>query len=372
MLALPATVGIAGLLPSLLLFLLCWSFMMYTAFLILEVNQTIGGTANLITMARRTLGRWGEVVAWILSLSLLYALTAAYLSGSGAIIEQESGLSTTWGPIPVVLLFGCLVFFGIRPVDYLNRILMVGLALSFLMMVGAVVPHVEPKLLLRSSPGYALFALPIVITSFGYHIIIPSLASYLDHDLRKIRIAMVSGSLLPLAVYLLWLVAILGVVPLGGLVEAFNSGQPAVALSESLEQLLNAPWIGRATTFCSLFAILTSVLGVSIALSDCLADGLGIEKSRPGRLLLSLMTFIPPLFFTWFYPRGFIIALSYGGLFVSLLLGIFPALMVWSERYWRLSKTDYQTVGGRGALMVTILFFLGVVGVQLFLKSKGF
>lgn len=364
MLALPVTVGIAGLFPALFLFVVCWGFMMYTAFLFVEVNHTVGGSANLITMARQTLGRWGEAVAWVFSLALLYALLSAYVSGGGAIFQEETGLSSVWGPVVMVGVFGFLLFFGIRLVDYINRFLMIGLALSFLLLVGYTLPKCDLSLLLRTTPGYSLVAIPVVITSFGYHVIIPSLAAYLDHDLKKVRFALILGSLAPLVVYVVWLVAILGVVPIGSLREALISGQPAVVLANLLETLLKNRWIGQLTTLSSLFAILTSILGVSVSLSDNLADGLRIEKSPSGRLLLSLLTFLPPLLFAWFYPRGFVLALSYGGVFVSVLLGILPALMVWGERYWKRSNTEYHTVGGRCALVITILFFVGVILVQ--------
>ena len=38
MLALPVVTGLAGFIPTALLFILFWAFMLFTAFLILEVN----------------------------------------------------------------------------------------------------------------------------------------------------------------------------------------------------------------------------------------------------------------------------------------------------------------------------------------------
>jgi tyrosine-specific transport protein len=376
-LALPVTTGIAGLWPSLALFVICWAFMLYTGFLLLEVNHTVGGTANLITMARATLGRFGEAFAWIFYILLLYTLTAAYLSGCGAVLVGQLqalfgfALPDMLGPVPFVILFGFLVFLGVRPVDYINRLLMVGLGATFVMLLVAILPNIEVKLLERSAPAYTLLAIPVVVTSFGYHIIIPSLATYLDHNIGRIKKAILWGSAFPVVVYSLWTTAILGVVPLGGeegLLAALHSGQPAAALSRSLEQFLSAPWVAWISSYFSLFTILTSILGVSLSLSDCLADGLKIEKNTRGRFVLSLLTFIPPLIFAWSYPKGFVVALSYGGAIIAILLGILPAAMVWSERYVRHSNTEYHTIGGRGLLLVTALFFIGVVVLQFLQK----
>ncbi len=60
MLALPVVTGMAGLLPTLLLFLVFWIFMTYTALLMLEVNLWMKDHSNMITMAKETLGKWGK------------------------------------------------------------------------------------------------------------------------------------------------------------------------------------------------------------------------------------------------------------------------------------------------------------------------
>ena len=66
MLALPVVTGLAGFYPSVALFLAYWLFLTFTAFLMLEVSLWLPPQANLISMARHTLGRWGEAVSWAL------------------------------------------------------------------------------------------------------------------------------------------------------------------------------------------------------------------------------------------------------------------------------------------------------------------
>src|SRR5206468_11353 len=99
--------------------------------------------------------------------------------------------------------------------------------------------------------------------------------------------------------------------------------------------------IAMVARFFSFFAIVTSFLGVSLSLMDFLADGFGIKKTRTGRIALYLMTFVPPLLITLIDPRAFLSALEYAGAFgVVTLLGLFPALMVWSGRYQRHLAAD--------------------------------
>ena len=125
--------------------------------------------------------------------------------------------------------------------------------------------------------------LPIVITSFGYQIIIPSLRPYLNSDTKQLRKAILIGSILPLIVYLIWEFLIMGVIPAQGqnsLMSILAGGQPAVGLTSALQNLLHHPWIARIEKYFAFFAITTSFIGVSFSLFDFLADGFHIKKNQ--------------------------------------------------------------------------------------------
>ena len=61
---------------------------------------------------------------------------------------------------------------------------------------------------------------------------------------------------------------------------------------------LNNPLISLVARSFSIFAIVTSFLGVSLSLMHFLADGLKLKEAGKGKALLLLLTFIPPLLFT--------------------------------------------------------------------------
>ncbi|MBS0621826.1 MAG: tyrosine transporter [Verrucomicrobia bacterium] len=366
MIALPVATAVAGFWPSCALLVVIWAIMAYTAFLILEVNSAMHGNVNLVSMARKTLGPIGEVVTWIAYLLLLYSLTAAYISGSGELLLVALEdlfaihLPRWFGPIPFVFIFGAIVYRGIRPADRVNRLLVLALALSYVLILVRTVPHLDDTLLKRAYLPYVIVPAALVITAYGFHIIIPSLVSYFRHDIRQVRRCLIWGSLVPLVVYLLWELAVLGQLPLPRLLEILESGQPVAGLTRSINVASALIW-----SF-SLFAILTSYLGVSLSLSDFLKDGLRVETSALGQTGVACLTFIPPLLFAWFFPEGFILALSYGGIFVAILLGMLPIAMVWSERYWKKMRHPYQVWGGKPLLALLFLLFLGIVCLRIF------
>src|SRR5258708_2432147 len=77
MLALPIVMAQGGFWGAALLLFASWLVMTFSAFLILEVNLWMPMNSNIILMAKRTLGRWAEVIAWICYLLLFYCLLAA-------------------------------------------------------------------------------------------------------------------------------------------------------------------------------------------------------------------------------------------------------------------------------------------------------
>jgi len=377
MLALPVSTGMAGFLPSIFLFIVYWIYMTFTALLMLEANLWMEEGNNLISMAKRTLGRGGEVISWIVYLFLLYALTTAYIAGSGPIVidvvKSLTGYTLPeWaGAIPLLTIFGFFVYKGTRHVDYVNRLLMLGLVIAYVAMVIFLTPYVSQNLLMHVDWKYALVGVSVIATSFGFHIIIPSLVVYMNREVDQLKWALIIGGLIPVVVYISWEFLTLGIIPIegeNGLRQGFLMGSNGAHL---LTAYLGHSVIGIIARFFSFFAIVTSFLGVSLSLSDFLADGLKIEKTRGGRSLLYLLTFVPPLVITLIDPRAFLSALEYAGAFgVVTLLGFLPALMVWSGRYWKHldDKADFRTPGGKPALIIAMLLSLAVISLEIAIK----
>ncbi len=361
MLALPVKSGFAGFVPSAFLLPIIWLFFLVTAFLILDVNLSIPGETNMVSMAEKTLGIFGKVLCWIVYILLLYSLTAAYISGSSPIFSDvikwifKIEIPAYISPFLIVIFFGFFVYHGTKTVDWVNRFFMLGLVISYGMLVGLAPKEINTSLYRHFDSPALLLAIPILFTSFGYHIIIPSLTTYERHNVRKLRLTLVIGSLIPLAVYFLWEFFVLGIVPIDYLSSAWIEGAPS---TKPLIELINHPVLEIGARLFAFFAIVTSFLGVSLSLRDFLRDALKMKKSKKGRLFASLLTFIPPLFFVLSYQRGFLLALQYAGVFVAVLLGILPALMAWN-------LPNYKGFFKKSLLVTIILGSFFAIGLEI-------
>lgn len=367
MLALPVISSFAGFSPSFILLGLCWLFLFTTAWILLDVNLACPGDANLISMVGRNLGFWGRAVCWVAYLLLLYSLTAAYIAGSAplflAAIEWATGARLPYwiGPFPLLFLFGAFVYLGTQAVDWINRLLMVGLVFSYCLLIAFLPAHLQFSLFDQIDIGAIWIAIPVVITSYGFHIIIPTLVTYLESDQKKLRWTILIGSLIPFLVYALWEFLVLGTVPLQELGQAYAKGETGV---QALSGVIQNSWGSSAASGFSFFAIITSFLGVSLSLSDFLTDGFHLKRFSWGREWVCLLTYIPPLIFVLIYQRGFIVALQFAGIFVAILLCMMPALMAWK-------LPSYRSLARRALLVLIILLSLFVIGIDTLLQIRG-
>lgn len=336
MLAIPIVTAKLGFALSALLLVACWAAMTTTGFLILHVNLAFEEHSNFSTMARHTIGYAGRLLTWIFFFLLLYALTAAYMTGGASLLNHMAPwLSAKMSALLFTIILGTFVYMGVQSVDYANRILISLKAISLVLMVVFLFPHVHLSNLLlppTSEKGW-LFALPILITSFGFQTVIPNLRDYLHSDVKKLKRVIWVGSLIPLAIYLLWEMAILG---------AVNGLTPQMTLVEMISTIssqLHSSWLGFLVDLFTDVALTTSFLGVSMGLFHFVRDTFHLNRQRTGeKTLASAITFVPPLCFAWFYPEGFILALNYASISVAILLIFIP---VWMG--WKLKKQGKQS-----------------------------
>lgn len=370
-LALPIATAELGFLGTTLTYLICWFFMTIGALCVLEANLSSGFGTNMVSMSAQHLGATGKWVTWITYLILLYALTASYLTGASGWIMQLFGyfkvaMSAHSAAIIAAIIVMGIIFCGTHFTDLVNRILMVGLLAVFVMLTFVSIPHLEPQLLFATK-GLKPQPLPLIITAFGYAIIVPTLANYLHGNNKQLYRIILWGSLIPLIIYLIWELLIVGILPLKGDISLNTiaaSSNPVVSLPQQLELKLNQTNITLGMSYFSIFALFTSILGVCLSLFDFLADGLKLKKNVLGKAGLALLTFLPPLAFVYFFPQGFTFALSFAGIFVSILLGILPALMVWKITNRTAEKPSLGWVANKPLLALVIAFFGFVIMIE--------
>lgn len=362
MLALPMASAQLGFINSIILLSILWAYMVIAALIMVEISQGKGN--SIATLAQKHLGPWAKHLAGVSLLVLFWSLLAAYISGGSSILHQKLGGSSALISFLYTLVFGICVAACTKMVDYTNRILFIIKIILFSFMIFALVPFIKSSYLGFSKLNTTLTipqAIPIFFTSFGFHGSLPSLIQYLHGDKKSIYLSIILGSLIPLVVYILWQVVTLGV-----LGSHFEVGGDVGLFISQLTAKTGHPYLSILTDGFAFLAIATSFLGVALGLFDYISEWFIKEKNEhktiTGKAKIALITFALPLIFSLFYPKGFVFALGFAAISLSLLAVILPSLIGIRE------KKKSSVFLNKGLLISMLFGGLLVIAIEIFMK----
>ena len=373
MIGLPVVSALAGFIPSTIAMILCYLFTTITGLLLVEATLWFDEKVNLSTMMEFALGKAGKALTIILFLFLFYCLFVAYLDAGGSLFAD---LLQTVLPFPVPHAVGvltCMTFIfvityaGTIMVDSINRSMMIGLVISYIVLVAVGLPNVSHDNLSYTSWTSTLSVIPVMLICFGYHNLVPSITYYLKKNVNAIRFAIIVGNLIPFFIYFIWEYVILGLLPIDQ-INAANESQIVVDLLQQVA-IPSVSVMFFIKSF-SMFAMLTSFLPNAVSFVDFLKDGFKKQFNENVRheLPVYMLVLIPPTLCTLIYPKLFLHAISFAGGFIDVLLfGVLPAMLIISGRRIRKTAGAYQVVGG----IVTPIMVLIISATVLVLKLMG-
>uniref|UniRef100_A0A453ASH4 Uncharacterized protein n=1 Tax=Aegilops tauschii subsp. strangulata TaxID=200361 RepID=A0A453ASH4_AEGTS len=125
------------------------------------------------------------------------------------------------------LLDGC----SQRVIGAVNGFLVFSIIASFTVLVVVASGNIQWSSLLETNFAAAPQSIPIIALSFVYQNVVPVLCTNLEGDLSKVRKAIVLGTAIPLALFLVWDAVILGTIP--GFAESGTITDPLQQLRSS-------------------------------------------------------------------------------------------------------------------------------------------
>ncbi|WP_408689043.1 amino acid permease [Vibrio chagasii] len=354
MLAIPMVLAQFGLpYGTLLMVLICFGTT-YAALLLLEATIKAGGGLGLNSIARKTLGKQGQLITNGLLYALLICLLMAYILGAGDLLSKLLSnlgvdITATTSQITFTLIAGAVVASGTGVIDKLNRALFFVMLASLFATMAFLAPSMtQDNLMQVTSHNHVdlIKTSAILFTSFGFMVVIPTLVSY-NHEAtdKQLRNMVIVGSLIPLVCYLCWLFAVVGNLS----EEQFRSFHNVSDLMAAFEA--QSPWVGTVLSIFTGLALLTSFFGVAMSLFNQNRD-----MFNQNTAVTYCISFILPLAGSLLAADKFLQVLNYAGIILVFLAVFVPLVMVHKQRFMKVAEDRYSAEGGKPMMLFSLLF----------------
>ena len=384
MIALPMVFANIGIIPSILLMLFIWAIMYYTSLINLELNLQAGHGLPLGLLGRKFSGRIAEAIGNISLKLLSYSLLAVYIYGGSSVLQTliKTHLGTQ---ISFDCIAACYVIFAIalllmpiKIIDYCNRLLFIGLlAIVGILMIGLAF-NIHWTHLPLFSDGLTEISvwralIPVVFTAFGFQVIFHTLTDYCNRNPRILKRAFFWGSLLPAAVYILWICTLLSVIYTDNSEFYAKMAHGKIEVGELIETLSNiSNWhsVQLLVWWISLLAIFTSVIGIGVGLFQSLTKMVPSSISCPNarNFIAAIATILPAYFVVICIPNAFISVLGFAGMILTIIAILLPVYLFWQIKEQKLYYPQLRIKSFVGLSVITALVIILCELTNIFFK----
>ncbi len=340
-LALPIKTGLSGLWPSIFGIVLMWICMLSTACILAgQESLTRSETADLPTFFQHELGTAGKWISVVANIIILYGLLVAYISGAADVLDSLFPVAHWLLALLFFIFASVLSLFGMALMRRGNTLIMILMWITFAILVVICAGDVKTSRMSFSDWGFLPSTLPIVVTAFHFHNMIPTLARSMQFDQKAIRTSFALGTGIGLIMNIIWVVVVIGALPLGGpggntILAAYHTNVPATV---PLSHLMKTPMFMTCSLVFALLAMTAAYMANGTALSSFIRDLCSTYLKTENKLLSSFLTFFPPLVIALAFPHIFLNAIGLvGGVGIDLIFGILPGalLIKYKKGFWR-------------------------------------
>ncbi|RIY31563.1 hypothetical protein CKF54_06500 [Psittacicella hinzii] len=395
MLVMPINSAEVGFTATIIELIIFFGLMLLPALVVVESSQFAPRGSTVAGIMRLEFGNIGFFVANIMFYVFVYSLVCAYISGLSSIFAEILGVPEKWHNLFIALTvipLGLIVIFTSRFADLVNRLFFYIMILAFLVLVAFSIPNLKAEYLASApvSTKAVVNSIPITFLAFGFHIIIPALSDYLDRNSRDLKIAIIGGLAIPLVVFIIWIAMVHGQASQEQLIQFTKEGKSVNIASLIADDQAEQRTLGIAVTIFSISSLLTSFIGVALALITTLKETFAKKLPQKAnyvipsaesqseeviyedtdrietylnRWYLFLLAFVIPTFVVIFTPAAFIFFLKLAAIIFTLQNLVMPAIALIKMRVKR--KYLYEEYPNAYRLCLNN-FGLGVLALVLF------
>jgi tyrosine-specific transport protein len=349
-LGLPYVFAQAGFIFGLFWLIFLGSIVLVSFLYLGEVSLRTNGKHQLTSLAKRYLGKKGEIIMFFAVMFGIYSSLLAYLIGEGESLSQ-----LFFGNINYALYFTLgfwfiltfLVHYTLKDLRKIETYGVFAIILIIFVMLFLFLPKIQVTNLIQTNYSNIFLPFGVILFALLGFTSIPDLRQEIKGHEKRLKKAIILGLMIPIFLYLIFVVISLGVFG--------KSISPIATVS-----------LGVLPLILGIFSMLTSYYVLSFALKGVYRGDLKLSK----KLTFVLMGFVPLiLFFLVFFFKtfNFIQILGIGGVISGGLVGILILLMNFKAKKKGNRKPEYVVPINIGIIILFSLIFLFGIFSQLFL-----
>jgi tyrosine-specific transport protein len=315
-LGLPVSLGGVGIWPTLIAMCTLYGAMLYTAQVLSDfVLDT--RSFDLPSLFQKTLGKPGLMIFCTAYFTLFFCLLVAYWTGLGSLFTPITFPCRGC----LIGLVALLLFQGFRSIGPFNALLTCGFIIAFVALIFFMLQTESKMTMAIGDLAILNRSLSVILCSYGFHAAVPFLCRELDFDKKMIRKAIFRGTLFPFFFNIIIVFVSFRALSAEELQSGLARGLPVFALLCEKEGIqLCAQW-GQIFSF---FAIITSLIGVSLTMGNALQD---CFSGKLMRIFPIIITVGLPFIISIYNPSIFIRTLEFaGGICLNIIAGILPLI----------------------------------------------
>lgn len=343
-LGLPFVVAKVGLWPSIILMIVLGLALMLLNLMFTEVILRTRMSHQIVGYAKKYLGITARNVEMFSMLFNGFGVLLAYIIGEGL------ALSALFGGDPYIysLLFlgvsAFILYFGLNLVKVVELWMVVGFIIIIFVILGTSSGAINPQNYFTMDLGHSFLAYGVILFAFGGAAAVVPLRHVLKGHEKKIKKAVIYASILPIFIYILFSLVVVGVT------GAETTDVATVGLGNVI-----GPYMIIFGNLFAVFAMGTSFLTKGIILQELFRFDFRLKPILAWLVVVSvpLIIFIAGL-------RNFIQTLSVVGGFEIGITGTILILMFWKAKEIGNRKPEFSLPKFRilGVLLI-VMFILG-------------
>ncbi|MFC1698246.1 aromatic amino acid transport family protein [Nanoarchaeota archaeon] len=316
-----------------------------------EISLRTKGRHEMSGLAEKYLGKWGKALMTFSMIFVVYGMLTAYIMAEGQVLNNLFGLLPAFAySLIFFAIISIIIYLGLRKVGESELWLVSIMLIIIIIIVVWGFFHINPTNLNQFDYSKLFLPYGVIMFAFFGSAAIPEMRSICSENKHLLKKAIIIGSLVPIVIYILYALVVVGSVGPAGL----SDGEISTTVLDKIVSGKPMQILGNLFAVLSMF---TSAIAMGLALLWVYHLDLGINRK-----LSFILTLAFPLALALSGLTSFIAAIAIAGAFAGGLQGILVVLMYWKAKKYgdRSPEFEIKDFKFTGYILI-LLFTLGIV-----------